>query len=61
MNIQSFFSGTKAGTTGGTLTIILANINSADTFKTIVLAIIGASVSFFVSLLWKHIFRKRSD
>ena len=50
---------TKAGTAGGTLTIILANINSADIVKTTVLAGLGAIVSFFVSYMLKRIMRKK--
>lgn len=52
-------SDTKHGTAGGTLLIILANIRSADIIKTIVLAAIGAVVSFAVSLLLKQLMKKR--
>ena len=54
MNENSY---TKTGTIGGTLTIILANINSADILKTAVLAGIGAVVSFGMSLLMKMLVR----
>ena len=54
MNEHSY---TKTGTIGGTLTIILANINSADILKTAVLAGIGAVVSFGMSLLMKMLVR----
>ena len=50
MNEHSY---TKTGTIGGTLTIILANINSEDVLKTAVLAGIGAVVSFGTSLVMK--------
>lgn len=50
---------TKHGTASGTLLIILANISSADIIKTIVLAAIGAVVSFVVSLLLKQLMKKR--
>ena len=46
---------TKTGTIGGTLTILLANINGSDLLKTTVLAAVGAGVSFCVSLLMKRI------
>jgi mannitol-specific phosphotransferase system IIBC component len=49
MNNNTFATGTRMGTAGGTLTILLANINSSDIFKTIVMAAIGATVSFLVS------------
>jgi mannitol-specific phosphotransferase system IIBC component len=44
---------TRATTAGGVLAILLANINSADILKTVVLAVTGAIVSFTVSLLIK--------
>ena len=55
MNEHSY---TKTGTIGGTLTIILANINSADILKTAVLAGIGAAVSFGMSLLMKMLVKR---
>lgn len=51
----------KTSTAGGTLTVILANLTSADTIKTMVLAALGAAVSFFVSFFLKRITRKRKD
>jgi hypothetical protein len=56
MNDHSF---TRNGTVGGTLAIILANITSADAVKTIVLAALGAAVSFFVSYVLKRMMKKR--
>ena len=47
------------GTIGGTLLSLAASIQSADIWKTIVLATIGALVSFMVSLLLKCLTRKR--
>ena len=46
---------TKATTIGGTLTILLANINSADIVKTMIMAAIGAAVSFIISQVLKRI------
>lgn len=43
----------KIGTAGGTLLSIAPNIASVDILRTIILAIIGAIVSFFVTLLLK--------
>ena len=57
MSEQSFISGTKMGTMGGTITIILANIRTADLLKTIILAALGATVSFVVSLLLKYVMK----
>lgn len=50
---------TSVGTTAGTVLIVLANISSQDYIKTIVLAIIGAVVSFYVSQLLKWLTRKK--
>lgn len=50
--------GTVAGTAGGTLLTIFANIHSEDVVKTAVLAIIGAVVSFSISLGMKWIAKK---
>jgi uncharacterized membrane protein YdjX (TVP38/TMEM64 family) len=47
------------GTVGGTFLSTAALLNSGDILKTIVLASIGAAVSFFVSLLLKCIIKKR--
>ncbi len=49
-------TGTKAGTIGGTLVTLFANIHKDDIYKTIVLAGIGAAVSFCVSHLLKRLF-----
>ena len=48
---------TKAGTVGGKLLTIFYNIRSEDILKTIVLAGIGAVVSFVVSLFLKSILK----
>ncbi|WP_276503186.1 hypothetical protein [Terrimonas pollutisoli] len=52
MNEHSY---TRTGTVGGTITILLANINSGDVIKTAVLAGVGAVVSFILSLLLKQL------
>jgi hypothetical protein len=49
---------TKTGTIGGTLATVFYNITSEDVVKTIVLAGLGAVVSFGVSLLLKRIFKQ---
>ena len=51
-------TGTKAGTIGGTFISVAANIQNGDVLKTIVLAAIGAIVSFSVSLLMKLLILK---
>ncbi len=55
MNQQYFDNNTKAGTVGGTLLTILANINSQDLLKTAILAAVGAFVSFSATLLFKFL------
>lgn len=44
----------KTGTIGGLALSLLPNLTSADVLKTIVLAFIGAVVSFGVTLLLKR-------
>ncbi len=45
---------------GGTLLSLVVNISSTDVVKTVILAVLGAVVSFFVSLLLKYTIRKRN-
>lgn len=49
---------TLVGTAGGTFLSVLPNIESEDIAKTIVLAIVGAIVSFTISLLLKSLQKK---
>lgn len=58
MTQEYFDNSTKAGTVGGTLLTILVNINSADLLKTLVLAALGAVVSFSVTLLLKVLIKR---
>jgi hypothetical protein len=58
MNWPSFLSGSKIGTAGGTLTILFLNISSPDVIKTIVMAAVGATISFVVSQVLKWVFKK---
>lgn len=53
-----FDNTTRRGTAGGTLLTILGNINSEDILKTIVLAAVGAVVSFVVTLLLKTVAKR---
>lgn len=46
------------GTAGGTFLSIIPNIQSADVMKTVLLAAIGAVVSFTISLVLKSIIKK---
>lgn len=55
---QYFDNTTKAGTAGGTLLTIFANISSADVIKTIILAAIGAVVSFTVTIFLKALIKR---
>ena len=57
MNQQYFDNSTKAGTIGGTLLTILVNIKGADLIKTVILAAVGAIVSFSVTLFLKYIIK----
>jgi hypothetical protein len=49
---------TKAGTVGGTLLILFINLSNAEVLKTVVLAAIGALVSFSVSMLLKIVVKR---
>jgi mannitol-specific phosphotransferase system IIBC component len=51
-------SGTILGTVSGTVLTVLVNIGSSDVLKTVVLAALGAVVSFSVSLLLKWLHNK---
>ena len=58
MHQQYFDNTTKAGTAGGTLLTIFANISSEDIIKTIILAAVGAAVSFGVTIFLKVIVKR---
>jgi uncharacterized membrane protein YeaQ/YmgE (transglycosylase-associated protein family) len=49
---------TLIGTAGGTFLSIVPNLESEDIVKTIILAIVGAVVSFTISLLLKSLNKK---
>ena len=49
---------TIVGTAGGTFLSIVPNMQSADVIKTVLLAAIGAIVSFTISLALKCIIKK---
>lgn len=46
-------------TATGTFLSILPNLNSAEILKTMILAAVGASVSFLMSLFLKVLFKKK--
>jgi Na+-translocating ferredoxin:NAD+ oxidoreductase RnfA subunit len=48
----------RAGTAGGTLAVILLQISNGEVLKTVVLAALGAVVSFGTSMLLKAVIRK---
>jgi mannitol-specific phosphotransferase system IIBC component len=49
---------TKAGTFGGTLLVLLMHLSSEEVLKTVLLAAIGAVVSFMVSMVLKEVVRR---
>jgi hypothetical protein len=49
---------TLMGTAGGTFLSILPNLASEDIVKTVVLASVGAIVSYMISLLLKRLNKK---
>lgn len=54
-------NGTIIGTVSGTVLTVLVNIGSSDILKTVILAALGAVVSFSVSLLLKWIVKRLKD
>ena len=58
MSTPSSHHGTAAGTIGGTLLSVFANIQSGDITKTIILAAVGAVVSFVVSVGLRWVARR---
>lgn len=53
--------GTVTATLGGTMLTVAVHIASEDILKTVILAALGAVVSYLVSLLMKRLFRRKSD
>ena len=51
-------SGTILGTVSGTVLTVAVNVGSSDIVKTVILATLGAVVSFSVSLLMKWLVKK---
>jgi mannitol-specific phosphotransferase system IIBC component len=51
-------SGTILGTVSGTVLTVAVNVGSSDILKTVILASLGAVVSFCVSLLLKWLVKK---
>ena len=49
---------TAAGTLGGTLTTLLANVESPDIVRTVLLSCVGAIVSFVISMVLKWVTKK---
>jgi hypothetical protein len=49
---------TALGTASGTVLTVFATIDLQDVFKTVLLAIIGATVSFVVTLFLKWLVQK---
>lgn len=49
---------TVMGTAGGTFLSVLPNLHSEDVLKTIILATLGAIVSFLISLILKIFIKK---
>ena len=51
---------TAIGTVGGTFLSVIPNLQSEDIFKTIILATVGAIVSFLISLVLKFLIKKHN-
>jgi len=59
MNQPSPYTGTGISTAFGTLLSIIPGLHLGDIVQSAVLAAIGASVSFLVTLAWKYLTRKK--
>ena len=57
MNIPHQDNTTLAGTVTGTVFTVAAQIDSQDYMKTVVLAVVGATASFLVSIFLKWIWK----
>ena len=55
---ELFDNTTKTGTASGTLLTIFGNISNQDIFKTVVLAAVGAVISFSVTVFLKSIIKR---
>ena len=49
---------TLMGTAGGTFLSVVPNLHSEDVLKTVLLAVIGAIVSFGISMILKFVIKK---
>ena len=49
---------TLMGTAGGTFLSVIPNLNSEDVLKTVLLAAVGAVVSFGISMVLKFVLKK---
>lgn len=52
---------TLMGTAGGTFLSVIPNLNSEDVFKTVLLAAVGAIVSFGISMVLKFVIKKYKE
>ena len=59
--MQTQSNPTIIGTASGTFLSIVPNLNSDDVIKTVVLAAIGAIVSFTISILLKYFSKKHKE
>jgi hypothetical protein len=56
---QPILSGnTKAGTAGGVFLVLLFKISIDDLIVSAVLAAVGATISFAVSVFWKYVLKR---
>jgi hypothetical protein len=54
-------SSTIVGTVSGTFLSILPNLHSEDVLKTVILAALGAVISFIITLLLKYLIKKHKS
>ncbi|MBC7937966.1 MAG: hypothetical protein H7Y86_21675 [Rhizobacter sp.] len=58
MYTDNFNASTKSGTLGGTLLVLLFQLSLPELLQTIIVAAVGATTSFLVSMCLRYVSRK---
>ncbi|RZM01305.1 MAG: hypothetical protein EOO88_57995 [Pedobacter sp.] len=58
MNTDTLNTSTTTGTLGGTLLVLLLQINWESMAQTAIIAAVGATTSFWISIGWRWISRR---
>lgn len=55
---ETLNNSTKSGTFGGTLLVLLLQVNWNDLLETAIIAAIGSTTSFWIAMLWRWFSKK---